>query len=87
MKGVKARGGLAEKMKALGRRGFFDRLVVMPGGRVFFVETKRPRGGVLTPHQDRRIRDYRGLGTDVRLIKTIADVDAFLAELDIPAKP
>ena len=48
---VHNKGGIAEKVTVLGTRGFFDRVVVLPGGRVAFVELKRPRGGRLSPHQ------------------------------------
>jgi len=41
---VRALGGIAEKTTVIGRRGFFDRVVVLPGGRVVFVECKRPKG-------------------------------------------
>jgi hypothetical protein len=30
---VAAAGGRAEKVTVIGRRGFFDRLVILPGGR------------------------------------------------------
>jgi hypothetical protein len=79
---VERRGGTAEKVRTIGTRGFFDRLVVMPIGRVFFVELKRPRGGRLSPHQQKRIGLYRALGARVFLIKTIAEVDAFFAQID-----
>jgi hypothetical protein len=72
---------MAEKVVTLGRRGFFDRLVVLPGGRIFFCEIKRPRGGIVSPHQVRRIADYVALGAQVRLLKNIASVEAFLAEI------
>ena len=36
---VRALGGLCEKVRVAGRRGFFDRLVVLPG-RVIFVESE-----------------------------------------------
>lgn len=46
VKGVEALGGLCLKVKVLGRVGFPDRLVLLPGGRVIFVELKKPRGKV-----------------------------------------
>lgn len=79
---VEARGGTAEKVRAIGTRGFFDRLVVLPMGRVFFVELKRPKGGHLSPHQQKRIGLYRALGARVFLLKTLAEVDGFLAIVD-----
>jgi hypothetical protein len=81
---VAKRGGMAEKMKALGRRGFFDRLVTVPVGRVFFVELKRSRGGKLYPHQAKRIRDYDDLGARVYICRSRAEVDLLLVAIDRP---
>jgi hypothetical protein len=72
---VASAGGVAEKVQVIGSRGFFDRLVVLPGGRVVFCEVKKPRGGRLGVHQAARHDRYRALGAEVRVIKTLADVD------------
>ena len=48
---VKRRGGLCLKWVCPGWLGVPDRICLMPGGRVFFVETKRPRGGKLSAMQ------------------------------------
>jgi len=75
---VKAAGGFCTKVRALGHRGYFDRIVVLPGGRIIFAELKRPRGGRMTEHQ-RQYRDsYRALGAAVALIKNSADIDLLL---------
>ena len=76
---VRAKGGLAEKVTVIGARGFFDRLVVLPGGRVFFVEVKRPHGGVYSPHQILRRRRYAELGAAVVMIEKSEDIDALMA--------
>jgi hypothetical protein len=75
---VKAAGGVAEKVTVLGRRGFFDRLVVLPLGRVIFVELKKPEGGRLSPHQIQRHAVYRALGVEIRLIRHSKDIDRLL---------
>ena len=75
---VHSKGGIAEKVTVLGARGFFDRLVVLPGGRVVFVELKRPRGGRLSPHQILRAKLYKSLGAAVYLISSREDIDALL---------
>ena len=75
---VRAAGGRCEKVGLQGRRGYFDRIVVLPG-RVIFVECKRPQGGVLSPHQIQLHEQYRALGAVVAIVKTSADIDALLA--------
>ena len=75
---VRAIGGIAEKTVVLGRRGFFDRVVVLPNGLVIFCECKRPKGGRLSPHQIQRILQYRRLGAVVAVISNSADIDRLL---------
>jgi len=76
---VKALGGIAEKGSVPGRRGFFDRIVVLPGGRVIFVECKRPQGGRLSAHQILRLDIYRKLGAAVAVVRNSADIDRLLS--------
>jgi len=72
-------GGVAEKTVGPGGRGYFDRVVLLGGGRVVFVEVKKPRGGAVKPHQKARHAKYRQLGAEVAVVKTFADVDRMLA--------
>ena len=76
---VRAAGGIAEKTTVIGRRGFFDRVVVLPGGRVIFVECKRPKGGRFTEHQILRIKQYEALGAVVVIVDNSEDIDWLLA--------
>jgi len=72
-------GGKAYKLVSPGNDGMPDRLVVMPGGRVAFVETKRP-GETSRPMQMHRQQELRELGCEV--FADIADqgsVEALLA--------
>lgn len=49
---VEENGGLCLKLYLANQRGFPDRLIVWPDGRVFFVELKKPGGkGVTSPQQ------------------------------------
>ena len=45
---VEAAGGKCLKWVCPGWSGVPDRLVLLPGGRIVFVETKRPKGGKLS---------------------------------------
>lgn len=42
---VNKRGGLCPKWTSPGAAGVPDRIVLMPGGRIWFIELKRPTGG------------------------------------------
>lgn len=48
---VGQRGGHCLKWVCPGWAGVPDRIILLPGGRVVFVETKRPKGGVLSERQ------------------------------------
>jgi hypothetical protein len=75
---VRAIGGVAEKVTVQGSRGYFDRVVVLPGGMVVFVEVKRPKGGVVAAHQQMRAERYRLLGAVVALVKDSGDIDQLI---------
>ena len=73
---VKALGGTCEKFVSPGRRSVPDRLVTLPGGKIFFVELKAP-GNKPTGAQQRDHERRRALGCEVRVIDNMGDVDAF----------
>jgi hypothetical protein len=75
---VEALGGVAEKVVRLGGRGYFDRVAVLPGGRVIFAEIKKPKGSHISAHQKLRHQRYRELGCEVVVIKSFADCDSVL---------
>lgn len=58
VKKVKDLGGLCEKFVSPSRRSVPDRIITLPGGKVFFVECKapgkRPTEKQLADHQRRR---------------------------------
>lgn len=64
VKQVKAAGGHAYKFVSPGRRGVPDRLVILPGGRVVFVECKAP-GQKPRPEQEREHKRLQALGVKV----------------------
>ena len=78
---VEALGGVCEKVMCVGKRGFFDRLIILPGPRprIIFAELKRPKRGRISPHQQSYHEQYRTLGVDVVIIRNPADIDRLLA--------
>lgn len=78
--GVKKLGGRAFKWASPGNVGVPDRIIILPGGRIIFVELKTERG-VVRPVQKVMISLLRGLGCDVRVLKGINDVTGFLEEI------
>lgn len=49
---VKRHGGRCLKWVCPGHSGVPDRIILLPGGRVVFVETKRPKGGRVSSLQE-----------------------------------
>ena len=50
---VESHGGRCLKWVCPGWGGVPDRIVLLPGGRIMFVETKRPKGGRYSALQDK----------------------------------
>lgn len=73
-------GGIAMKFVSPGVSGVPDRVVVVPSGRVVFVEAKRP-GGRPRPLQVAVEDMMRAHGADVRVIDTREGVDELVREL------
>lgn len=64
-----------------GIRGVPDRIVIVCGV-LYFVELKRPSGGVLSPLQKYRHKRLRELGQKVLIIDSMEKLDNFIKELD-----
>jgi len=75
---AKAAGGMAIKWVAPGLSGVPDRIVILPGGRVIFVELKAP-GQRPTALQSRIHEMLARLGADVRVVDSLEGADAVCA--------
>lgn len=78
--GVKARGGLCVKFYSAYQRGVPDRIILMPGGRIYFVELKST-GKKPTKLQELFIQKLRDLGFIAVVIDTIDKLNAFMVTL------
>ena len=74
------RGGLALKFVSPGRIGVPDRIVMMPGGKIGFVETKAP-GKKLRPIQERRIRQMMDMGFKVFVVDSMEQIGGVLDDI------
>lgn len=75
--GVKKLGGTALKFTSPGVTGVPDRIVLMPGGKMYFVEIKTT-GKTLKPRQIVVVAQLRKMGFAVWLIDTQEVLDAYL---------
>ena len=77
---VTKRGGRSFKFVSPSNRGVPDRIVVAPGGRVWFVEVKT-EAGKLSKLQEIVINDLRNLGAQVFVAYGKAGVDEALEQI------
>lgn len=73
-------GGKAPKWVSPGNRGVPDRIVILPHGRVAFVEMKAP-GKQLQPLQRKWMKTLRSLGHRVYKIDSAEDIERFIQEV------
>ena len=78
--GIKRLGGQAVKFVSPASAGWPDRLVLMPGGRVTFIELKTGTGK-LSELQRYRLKVLGDLGFDARVLFGNDDVKGFLDEI------
>lgn len=74
---VRRRGGLCLKWTSPGTVGVPDRIVVMPGGRIYLVELKRP-GGKPRPSQ---VAFHAKLARRGVRVHVVDDADAFACDV------
>jgi len=79
-KQIKMIGGKTFKFISPGMSGVPDRIVLLPGGKIIFVELKAP-GKKMRALQKYRAKELKKLGFDVRTIDTLKKVDLFIEEM------
>lgn len=77
--GVKRNGGMSFKLKFIGIAGAPDRLILMPGGRFYFVEVKKD-DGALEPSQRALFPLIERLGFKIHVLYGVEQVKQFIIE-------
>ena len=85
VRAVKERGGIAPKFVSPGLDGVPDRIVLLPMGRMAFVELKAP-GNKMRPLQVRRKRQLEALGFLVYCVDSVEKIDEVLKAMGGDAK-
>jgi hypothetical protein len=80
---VKAAGGIAPKFISPGLAGMPDRLVLLPGGKMAFVEVKSP-GMKPRPLQLKRHDTLRQLGFKVFVLDDHCEIGGMIDEIQAP---
>ena len=80
---VKERGGICPKLTSPGFDGMPDRIVLLPRGRIAFVEVKAP-GEKPRPQQKARHRLLRGLGYCVYTLDSTEQIGGILDGIQAP---
>ena len=73
IRAVRRSGGLCLKFVSPGWDGAPDRICLWPGGRIAFVELKRP-GGKVRPLQAKRLEQLRALGFRAEVVDSLEAV-------------
>jgi len=74
---VKEKGGIAYKFTSPGRRHVPDRIILLPGGKVIFIECKRP-GAKATKAQDYELHRIRRFGVTAVVMDSKEKIDELL---------
>ena len=83
VKAVKEKGGIAPKFVSPGLDGVPDRLVLLPGGKIAFIELKAT-GKKLRPLQVRRKSQLEKLGFSVYCIDRADQIGGILDAIQTP---
>ena len=85
VKELERRGAMALKFVSPGRQGVPDRIVLLPGGQIVFVELKAQIGRI-SPIQRHTIARMQELGCDVRIVFGMEQTMELVDELCPPTQ-
>ena len=77
---VKSMGGMAPKFVSPGIDGMPDRIVLLPMGKIAFVECKAT-GKKMRPTQEKRKKQLEALGFSVYCLDDIEQIGGILSEI------
>ena len=77
---VKLAGGMALKFSAQFKAGVPDRIVLMPEGKIYFVEMKR-ENGVVSEIQKHTFEEFAKFGFPVHIINSVEMIENFISEV------
>ena len=80
---VKSLGGMAPKFVSPGIDGMPDRIVLLPMGRIAFIECKAT-GKKMRPLQKKRKKQLEALGFLVYCIDDVEQIGGILSEIQAP---
>ena len=80
---IKRHGGLCLKWVCPGWSGVPDRIILLPGGRVLFVEVKRPKGGEVRKLQEWWSHQLTRLGFAHWYVHNKKDLDALEKYIEV----
>ena len=81
VKRVEERGGITAKMTIQGRRGWPDRLVILPGNAIALIELKKPKSGRWSTIQLAMFSRLGHLGVNLGRLNSTEQIDRFLTVL------
>lgn len=81
---VEEQGGVCEKFVPDLDSGMPDRIVMLPGGVLVWVETKKPKGGKVSGIQKYQHKRLRRLGQAVEIVWTKEQADDLVARYAAP---
>ena len=77
---IKKLGGMALKFMSPGRAGVPDRIILMPGGKIYFVEMKSSNGPV-NPIQEYVFEKFEELGFKVHILNSEQTIENFIQKI------
>ena len=81
VRATRNRGGICFKFTSPGNNGVPDRMVLLPGGHIGFIEVKAP-GEKPRPLQAYRHRQLRRLGCKVYVLDGLEQIEGILDEIE-----